>query len=320
LDGDLYFVSWNAKLMPPRSVAPMSYSVSPPSAGNVETLEVQILTDAIQRLFSATSTPRRDVEVTMDDIRSFFVSFMKNDNLGAIANTHLAMADQSPMAAEDPNCIRLAELHSKAVDFPKSGIPADFPRDLRVKRYPDFMGKKGKPMYASTRVLGQLYRLVSNASRTRDPAAVYDDRFDFSGFEDYVTDAYRLREEYNFKLNSLMNQFGVRSEGELVTGYILKFYRRHAKAKRKFDVRQQVILAVKEVRAWACKVFQECVEEAYRGRQLDESKDAITFRIASAWYYVTYHPDVPNPLGLRSFPWTADTVLMRMASLPKSPD
>jgi hypothetical protein len=151
--------------------------------------------------------------------------------------------------------------------------------------------------------------------------AEYDVRFDFSGLEDYVEDAHRLREEYNFRLISLMNQFGVRKEGEVLTGYILKFYRRHAKAKRKFDVRQQVMLAVKELRAWARKTFDECVEDAFRARQEDESMDTIRFRIASAWYYITYHPDADNPLRLWSFPWTAaGTVLACMASLPEAPD
>eukprot|EP00966_Prymnesium_polylepis_P135889 3140328-Prymnesium_polylepis.3 len=243
---------------------------------------------------------------------------MRNDHLGMIANTHLATADLATDGAKDSKCIRLAELHSQAVDFPKTGVPAQFPRELRLKSFPDFMGKKDghKRMYKSQKVLGILYRSVSKAQEMHHLRTEYDSRFEFSGFDEHVPEAYRLREEYNFKLNALMNQFGVKIEGELMTGRILKFYRRHAKAKRKFDVQQQVTIAVKQLRKWARDAFNESVERAINATGEVETHDVIQFRIASAWYYVTYHPDVRNPLRLLSFPWTADTVLMRMARLP----
>ena len=53
---------------------------------------------------------------------------MVNDNLGMIANAHLAWADKLEDGAKSPECIKLAELHSTAVDFCKSGVPAEFPR------------------------------------------------------------------------------------------------------------------------------------------------------------------------------------------------
>jgi len=38
----------------------------------------------------------------------------------------------------------LAEAHSVAVDFPKTGIPARLPREAKVLEYPDFMNKTDK--------------------------------------------------------------------------------------------------------------------------------------------------------------------------------
>ena len=53
---------------------------------------------------------------------SFFLHFMENDNLGMIATLHQILADQSPFGTFDPQCVRLAALHSTAVDYSKTGI------------------------------------------------------------------------------------------------------------------------------------------------------------------------------------------------------
>ena len=129
-------------------------------------------------------------------------------------------------------------------------------------------------------------------------------RFEFSRFDEYINEAYPLREEYNFQLNSPMNQFSVRNKGALVTGPILKFYPHHAKAKQKFDVRQQVMVAVKEVRVRVHCEFQKCVQDAIAAQNNGKIEDyeVIRFPVASTWYYVTYHPDVLNPLDIYSFP------------------
>jgi hypothetical protein len=64
-----------------------------------------------------------DRMVTIDDIIDFFVTFMKQDQLGRIANTHKILADQKSDGTLDPVCLTLAELHSTAVDFSKTGKP-----------------------------------------------------------------------------------------------------------------------------------------------------------------------------------------------------
>lgn len=104
-----------------------------------------------------------------------------------------------------------------------------FPPELRIKEYPDCMQKKKKPMYKSP--------------------ITFNIRFKVAGFKNHLDDAHRLRQEYNFKLNTLiLNQYGVRSEAEVITGHILKFYRRQAKATRKFKIRQQIAQAVQNLR------------------------------------------------------------------------
>lgn len=50
------------------------------------------------------------------------MNFIRNDNLGSISNWLLAHADRE--GADSEACDKLAELHSLAVDFAKTGKPA----------------------------------------------------------------------------------------------------------------------------------------------------------------------------------------------------
>jgi RNA dependent RNA polymerase len=164
LDGDLFDISQNPLLFPPEWVEPASYpSVRPKDAGR---------------------------DCTMTDISEFFLDFIRNDNLGQICNRHLIIADQSRYGARDAKCIELSQLASAAVDFPKTGIPADIGRApyINTNIKPDFMAElpmseqdfiPGPPsesssesssqrsqgrgeayFYRSNKVLGSLYRAV----------------------------------------------------------------------------------------------------------------------------------------------------------------
>uniref|UniRef100_A0A093V0X3 RNA-dependent RNA polymerase n=1 Tax=Talaromyces marneffei PM1 TaxID=1077442 RepID=A0A093V0X3_TALMA len=78
--------------------------------------------------------------VQIDDIQDFFVTFMQQDQLGRIATTHKILADQQVKGTFDPNCLTLAQLHSTAVDFSKTGTPVDIKMIPRYPPYrPDFM-------------------------------------------------------------------------------------------------------------------------------------------------------------------------------------
>jgi hypothetical protein len=57
------------------------------------------------------------------DMTDFFIQFMETDQLGRIAVLHRVLADQNPEGTLHPSCITLAEMHSTAVDFSKTGIP-----------------------------------------------------------------------------------------------------------------------------------------------------------------------------------------------------
>jgi hypothetical protein len=97
LDGDLYNVIFDDRLMPRRTVLPADYPREP------------------ERVL--------DREVTKQDIIEFFVTFMQQDQLGRIATTHMTIADQKEQGTFDVQCLLLAQLHSTAVDFSKTGVP-----------------------------------------------------------------------------------------------------------------------------------------------------------------------------------------------------
>jgi hypothetical protein len=103
LDGDLFHIVWDERLIPPVTMIPANY---PP-------------------------TTARDLgrPVEVNDIVDFLVEFMNMDRLGVISNKHKVRADRKPGGTQDSECLMLAQLASDAVDFSKSGTPVSISRD-----------------------------------------------------------------------------------------------------------------------------------------------------------------------------------------------
>ncbi|KAJ0163617.1 RNA-dependent RNA polymerase 1 [Colletotrichum tanaceti] len=114
LDGDLYNVIWDKAAAPKRTFKAADYPrVTPEPLG-------------------------RPVE--RKDMANWFVDFMKSDVLGMIATRHLILSDQDPAGTLGRDCIKLAGLHSTAVDFSKTGVavePRDIPKAPQFR--PDFL-------------------------------------------------------------------------------------------------------------------------------------------------------------------------------------
>lgn len=133
LDGDLYFVCWMKELLPRRSMhQPMNYKALPK-----------------QTVYG---------QITVSQMTAFVAEYIRHDQLGVIDNAHKAQADNREGGVECSLCLELAELHSAAVDAPKTGKWPEMPKDAKVAVFPDFMMKSDKPSYPSDKVLGKLYR------------------------------------------------------------------------------------------------------------------------------------------------------------------
>ncbi|XP_041006286.1 probable RNA-dependent RNA polymerase 1 [Juglans microcarpa x Juglans regia] len=264
LDGDMYFVSWDCDLIPPRQVKPMEYTAAP-------TVEV-------------------DHDVTIEEVEQYFTDYIVNDNLGIIDNAHVVFADRERKKAMSPKCMELAMLHSIAVDFPKTGIVAEIPRYLRVKEYPDFMEKPNRKSYKSKSVIGKLFREVKDIASPTSPVESftlelakqhYDPEMEVDGFENYLNDAFKHKSDYDFKLGNMMEHYGIQTEAEILSGNVLKMSK-HFDRKRDLDA---IKYAVKSLRMEARNRFNE-------GIDVDEGTDSAKAKAkakASAWYHVTYH-------------------------------
>ncbi|KAI1736387.1 RNA dependent RNA polymerase-domain-containing protein [Xylaria scruposa] len=178
LDGDIYNVIWD-----------------------------RIAVEGCQLEFEPADYPRvtpldigRDVKAS--DMTEFFVQFMATDQLGLIATRHIILADLHEAGTVHDECKLLAEMHSTAVDYSKTGIPVDMSRMASLKRTkyrPDFLapvppaiivdkteiqfeiptapsaeededddtGPRHK-FYKSTKILGKLYRAIDEKKIWKD--------------------------------------------------------------------------------------------------------------------------------------------------------
>ncbi|KAF3437064.1 hypothetical protein FNV43_RR19817 [Rhamnella rubrinervis] len=290
LDGDLFSISWDTGLIPPRIAAPMDYTGRRPRI--------------------------MDHDVTLEEIQKFFVDYMINDNLGAISTAHLIHADREPDKAFNVKCLQLATLHSMAVDFAKTGAPADMPRILKPREFPDFMERVEKPMYISNGVLGKLYRATVASKLLESSKFVwseksdqptYDHDLEVSGFEAFIKTAESHRDQYTEKLSALMHYYGAETEDEIVTGnlriraaYLQRDNRRYG------DMKDRILLALKSLQREAKEWFNNsCKVEEHQ-------------QMASAWYHVTYHPSYSQEtMKFLSFPWIKGDILLNIKSANK---
>jgi RNA-dependent RNA polymerase len=168
---------------------------------------------------------------------------MVSEILGPISNAHVVHADRSKYGAMDDKCIKLAELAATAVDFPKTGKIVTMPPFLRPQEYPDFMGKEDDISYKSEKILGRLYRSIQqyilvrsleDFSRNDVP---YDTNLEVHGAIQFLEDAWQCKCLYESKLNGLLNQYGVSTEAELVTGEIWSLTERNKRRKNEIKER-----------------------------------------------------------------------------------
>lgn len=201
LDGDDYMVLWDEALIPDViNVPPMDFTPDKP----IEKTE----------------------PITIADISDFFVTYMQNDSLGQIAHAHLAQADRQDAGVLDETCLELAALHSQAVDYPKSGIPAKITKELRPSKWPHFMEKKHtkeNKIYKSEKVLGMLYDQVQLVDFEPQWKNEFDSRvldaFDLD--EAMLVKGREIKASYDEALRRLMAKHGIQTEFEAWSVFVL---------------------------------------------------------------------------------------------------
>jgi hypothetical protein len=154
LDGDLYNVIQDARLFP------------------------RFVTDAAEYAPVTPTDIGRPVQ--KEDITRFFVGYIIADKVGMLANKHLIVSDQQGDGVLSEKCLQLAELHSTAIDFPKTGYMPDLSDLPRTYGKPDYMESEYRieeryhenteqfkvlerdpgVIYKSRKTLGRLFRSI----------------------------------------------------------------------------------------------------------------------------------------------------------------
>ncbi|KAL9641668.1 hypothetical protein ABK040_016899 [Willaertia magna] len=302
LDGDCYFVCWDPELIPPiENETPMDFT------GNEDFVEKKV-----------------DDKVTVDDIVHFFIDYITNDNLGKIANAHLAHSDTQQEGIYSNECLELARLHSIAVDATKTGITVPFPNELFLKSYPDFMQNQRKKVYVSSKVLGYLFRSVLKHA----PEVINDStfissnlctEFNYSLFDSYV-DTTISKEEEEKNIN---NKVEKRNQLLFDKQFIVEGYEKYLKETlvlyntycslvrndmRKYGIKDEVQI----ISGWISLPLRKTFRKNQRDveatisinidlfmnhmktkfyEMLDKYGADKELEIASAWYFVAYSSD-----------------------------
>lgn len=310
LDGDIYFILFDDTISFPRKYGyePMTYVAPKPIM-----------------------LPR---PVTSEDIADFFVEYIRNDKLGVIANAHVVYSDRNEDGIMSRKCLQLAELHSIAVDFAKTGVPARIPQDLLPRnvrdQYPDFMGKHSKVSYISDKILGKLYRACKNCNGkdrnifediefvpNEESKQIDDIMNSIDEGDDMRKESETLCAAYNVEIVRLMEQFGVHTEGEIVSGYVVTFAERHAQLRGRrehFALQMRLNRQMNELRGQFREEFFKDLKLEQVATDGASKLNVDTIVKASAWYKACQRIAAADKLAgnphFVSFPWAVSDVLL----------
>ncbi|KAI9512792.1 RdRP-domain-containing protein [Russula earlei] len=212
LDGDMYNVTSFERLHPPLRHPPAAYDPAP------------------KKLLDRPST--------IDDVADFVADYINSDVLGLVAINWLMMADYDNIFHED--CLKLCQIHSNAVDYPKSGTPVNVDTIPKPKTTlkPDWSApetvnvENSFEYYPSRKAIGRLFRVIELPEvQTRNTAARWkslhddtsepdlDEIFAALCMEDRQRDAlesavtHRVKEFINIEPNSEFVKLAIESLG-----------------------------------------------------------------------------------------------------------
>ncbi|KHN85827.1 putative RNA-dependent RNA polymerase 1 [Toxocara canis] len=278
--------------------------------------------------FPKSIAPDYDTPPTTEDMIDFFLKYLSQDSIGRMSNAHLIMSDRLGLFHEI--CDGIARKCSIAVDFPKSGEPAEPLSPLEQSDVvPDFMQKSFKPSYRSNRLIGQLYRKVKKVENIVELAQVipfadtvdpqlYDENL-FDTHAHLVKSSIRLRDQYNAKLQQLMDEYGITDEASVVSGHSVTIKRITDMERDDYSYyHSDKIVEMRYNRIYDSfrrEFFMEFGEEsdfimvdAFGQRGIRWNSALITK--AKVWYAVCYGKRVMCPSKFRSFPWIVWDLLL----------
>lgn len=228
--------------------------------------------------------------------------------------------------------LRLASLHSKAVDYVKTGEPAVMPRELRPKKWPHFMEKKHKKkdqQYTSKKVLGILFDQVERVGFVPAFSAPFDERIldVYALNEDLLQSARDLKRDYDAAMRRIMAQHEIGSEFEVWSTFVLQ----HAGESKDYKFHE----VIGELSNALKYQFREACYQKAGGKEFEQIGPFV-----AAMYQITFEEMaqavsechqvkmvggqekrvremVPASMPLMSYPWLFQGILGKIANGPK---
>uniref|UniRef100_A0AC35UGH7 RNA-directed RNA polymerase n=1 Tax=Rhabditophanes sp. KR3021 TaxID=114890 RepID=A0AC35UGH7_9BILA len=217
LDGDEYSIIWDERLFLDKSERAFLFTNPSPK-----------------------TLPNANIKTLDQEMRNFLVEHIRQDSIGLIANALLVNSDI--YGIDSKICHTIAQKHSVAVDFAKSGVypPPLTNRGTRRSppelpdRFPDYMEKRRFQSYESPRLLGQLYRrlkkvddiLTISINHSERESVEVDGEFEIEGWKEYEETAAKNYRSYKAMCGSILESYNIEHEFELFSSSFLNLKNR----------------------------------------------------------------------------------------------
>ena len=183
--------------------------------------------------------------------------------------------------------LKLASLHSMAVDYVKTGQPAQMTRDLKPPKWPHFMEKlnlAADRVYTSRKILGQLYDQVERVDFVPAYRAPFDERIlnAYNPDADILDTVRDIKSDYDAHIRRIMAQHEVKTEFEVWSTFVLQ-HSRTSNAFKFHELIGELSVALKE------QFRKTCYERA-------GGKDFNTLAPFVAAMYTVTHTEMANAI------------------------
>ncbi|ULU04358.1 hypothetical protein L3Y34_017258 [Caenorhabditis briggsae] len=307
LDGDEYSIIWDQEML-------LDYN---------ETAMV----------FPSSQAQEEDKEPTTDDMVEFFLRYMQQDSIGRMSNAHLVYADLHGLFSE--NCASIAQKCAVAVDFPKSGVPAEPLTGFeQCDVTPDYMMSGGKPMYYSASLNGQLHRKARKVEEVLEEyeskGSIFEGEYDkmicpddadvFFGSEPKLVQTMNIRDEYIDRMQQLLDEYGIEDEASVVSGHAASIKRLAGMERDDYSFyHTDKVVELRYEKLYS--VFRAKFFEEFGGEEAHTVNDGKGSRVVCIpamhekvrqWYFAAYVQPKKNKTGKyigQSLPWVAWDVL-----------
>ena len=272
LDGDMYFILYDESLIDNLTpTEPMNYT------------------------FPVNDHNKKD-KIELTDIIDFFADYMNFNNVGMIADAHIAHACFSNKKAFDEKSLKFAELFAKAVDAPKTGDKIKIESKDMPKEYPLFLMKNlnSKKKYRNSgNILDKLYIDMKNFLESyvvdKNKIDLFDkDLIIKNGYETFLFEAFLNYYEYYKSLAEILKMNEISSESELLTGNSDE-YTGFQKMKHNYDIKEQIEWKLEEIFANIKKKFLDPCGNLKFPSDYEELFNSKIVERAEAHYIICYN-------------------------------